>query len=69
MLSLTACDPANSDRTLKIICPVIVKYTPEQQERAAAEFERVRRQYPEITRYVRDYADLRRKIRICEADQ
>lgn len=69
LLSLTACATASSDPQLKIVCPIIVKYTAAQQAAAAQEFEQVKKQYPQITRYITDYADLRRKIRICEATQ
>lgn len=67
LLFLTACETDGSN--LKIICPVIKQYSPAQQAAALKEFEQVKKAYPEITRYVIDYADLRRKIRICEATQ
>lgn len=67
ILFLTACETEGSNLT--IICPVIKKYSPAQQAAAAQEFEQIKKKYPQITRYITDYADLRRKIRVCEATQ
>lgn len=67
MTSLTACETASSNPPLvKIVCPIIKEYTPEQQAQALVEFAKVSKDFPEITRYVKDYADLREKIRVCE---
>ena len=66
---LTACVTASSNPPIVVGCPILREYTAEQQQVAAKEFDEIRARYPQITRYVIDYADLRRKVRICQGIQ
>lgn len=50
----------------QIVCPQIRQYTQLTMDKAAAELEKAKLEYPVLTQFVADYGGLRKAIRICQ---
>ena len=64
MIFLTGCATGSSDRRLAIVCPPVVEYSREEQQRVAEEVEGL----PEgsaIVEWLADYTVLRAEVREC----
>lgn len=66
MLSLTACDGLNSEVVVKIVCPTIMQYDAETQNRALAEYSALPKDSA-LRLFIGDYKKLRDQITVCRA--
>jgi len=61
---LVACDPESSEVVVKIVCPIIVKYDAETQERALAEYNALPKGSA-LRLFIGDYKRLRDQVTVC----
>jgi hypothetical protein len=64
MMLLTACDLESSEVVVKIVCPTIMKYDAETQERALAEYNALPKGSA-LRLFIGDYKRLRDQITVC----
>ena len=64
MLSLTACEPGSSEVVVKIVCPTIMQYDAETQDRALAEYSALPKGSA-LRLFIGDYKRLRDQIIVC----
>lgn len=64
ILSLTACDLGNSEVVVKIVCPTIMQYDAETQDRALAEYNALPKGSA-LRLFIGDYKRLRDQITVC----
>jgi hypothetical protein len=61
---LAACDLENSEVVVKIVCPTIMKYDAETQERALSEYNALPKGSA-LRLFIGDYKRLRDQITVC----
>lgn len=64
MLSLTACEPGDSSVVVKIVCPTIMQYDAETQDRALKEYEALPKGSA-LRLFIGDYKRLRDQVTVC----
>ena len=64
MLLLGACNPESSEVVVKIVCPTIMQYDAETQDRALAEYNALPKGSA-LRLFIGDYKRLRDQIMIC----
>lgn len=65
-LLLTACDPGNSDVVVKIVCPTIMQYDRQTQDRALVEYQALP-PGSALRQFIGDYKRLRDQVSVCRA--
>lgn len=63
---LTACEPGSSEIVVKIVCPTIMQYDAETQDRALAEYNALPKG-SSLRLFIGDYKRLRDQIIVCRA--
>lgn len=66
MLSLTACNPENSNVVVQIVCPKVNEYDQATQDRALAEYKALPAGSA-LRLFIGDYKQLRDQVRVCRA--
>lgn len=61
---LAACDPNNSEVVVKIVCPTIMQYDAETQDRALKEYEALPKGSA-LRLFIGDYKRLRDQVTVC----
>lgn len=64
MMSLGACDPGTSEVVVKIVCPTIMQYDAETQERALKEYDALPKGSA-LRLFIGDYKRLRDQVKVC----
>ena len=66
MLLLTACEPGSSEIVVKVVCPTIMSYDKDTQDRALAEYNALPKGSA-LRLFIGDYKRLRDQITVCRS--
>lgn len=66
MLLLTACDEGTSDVVVRVVCPTIMQYDRQTQDRALAEYQSLPAGSA-LRVFIGDYKRLRDQVKVCRA--